>query len=370
MNSESIVQSEKVNPVITVLMSVYNGEQYLRKAIDSILGQTFSDFEFIIVNDASTDGSYDILCSYQDPRIRIVVNDENIGLTRSLNKGLELARGEYVARQDADDISYPDRLLHQVRYMRDNPKVAVLGTQVDYINVDGKKIKVFAPPQPTTSLAARYLLMFTVPVIHPTVLFRKQIVWDLFGGYNPEFLVGQDADLWCRLGKKHVLLNLSETLVVRRIHPLSVSYDSTHPRRGSHVRLWKKRLPEVMREILDNNGIRSEWGEWWVDIVSNQPYIGKRDSLEVCVAIDRLHTLFLEKFPEAREDTEIPKITANLMACVALYMVETDRLASVGVYCSACKNSFAIALLYLPKYLSLLVFGTKFKKLYKFLAHK
>src|SRR4051794_29608800 len=115
-------------PKVTVLLAVYNGERYLREAIDSILGQTFQDFEFLIINDGSTDSTREIILSYHDPRIRLVDNEDNIGQTRSLNRGLALAAGQFVARQDADDISEPERLASQVAFLEIHPEVVLLGT--------------------------------------------------------------------------------------------------------------------------------------------------------------------------------------------------------------------------------------------------
>src|SRR3712207_3671984 len=111
------------SPKVTVLMAVYNGEAYLREAVDRILGQTFTDLEFLVVSDGSTDGSAEILRSYADPRLRVVENERNLKLIASLNRGLELARGEYVARMDADDVSLPDRLAKQVAYLEARPEV-------------------------------------------------------------------------------------------------------------------------------------------------------------------------------------------------------------------------------------------------------
>src|SRR5659263_168424 len=121
MNNNKIEQTDLKAPKVTVLMAVYNGERYLREAIESILGQSFADFEFFIVNDGCTDSSRDIILSYRDPRIRLIDNQENIGLTKSLNIGLSLASGEYVARQDADDISYPTRIEKQIEYFETYP---------------------------------------------------------------------------------------------------------------------------------------------------------------------------------------------------------------------------------------------------------
>ncbi len=120
--------SMKEKPRVTVLMSVYNGEKYLREAIDSILNQTFKDFEFLIIDDGSTDSSADIIRSYTDFRIRLIQNEKNIGLTRSLNKGLKLAKGEYIARMDVDDISLPIRFEKQVSFLDKYEDVKLVGS--------------------------------------------------------------------------------------------------------------------------------------------------------------------------------------------------------------------------------------------------
>jgi len=126
------------NPEVTVLMSVYNGEKYLREAIDSILNQTFTDFEFLIVNDGSTDRTAEILRSYDDPRIIIINNEKNIGLTKSLNIGLRMAKGEYIARMDADDVSMPERLQKQIELLNQKKNTGLVGTYYTIINEKGK----------------------------------------------------------------------------------------------------------------------------------------------------------------------------------------------------------------------------------------
>ena len=127
-------------PKVTVLMAVYNGERYLRDAVESILCQTFRDFQFLIINDGSTDNTRDLILSYDDARIVLVDSEHNVGQTRSLNRGLELAAGELIARQDADDISEPDRLAKQVAFLERHPEVALLGTWYKEIDVQGTVI--------------------------------------------------------------------------------------------------------------------------------------------------------------------------------------------------------------------------------------
>ena len=137
------------NPRITVLMSVYNGEKYLKEAIDSVLSQTFKDFEVLIINDGSIDKTSKILKTYKDPRIRIINNKKNIGLTKSLNKGLKLARGEYIARMDDDDVSKPNRLEKQFEFMEKNSKYAVVGSFIEIIDSKGNlSNKVERPIKP------------------------------------------------------------------------------------------------------------------------------------------------------------------------------------------------------------------------------
>ena len=169
------------NQLLTVLMSVYNGSRFLREAIESILNQTFYDFEFIIINDGSTDRTAEILATYQDKRIRIVRNSDNIGLTKSLNEGLKLARGKYIARQDADDISLPKRLERQISYLEAQPDIALLGTWANSIDERGKILWEMRPPSDPSLL--RWSMLFNNNMIHSSVMFNAAKAMDI-GGYD------------------------------------------------------------------------------------------------------------------------------------------------------------------------------------------
>jgi glycosyltransferase involved in cell wall biosynthesis len=147
-------------PRISVVMSVYNGEKYLRQAIESILQQTYTDFEFIIIDDGSTDSSREIIQSYDDKRIRLVINEQNIGLTKSLNKGIRLAKGEFIARMDADDISLPQRFEKQVAYLDSHPEVGVLGTYANIIDHRGKIINNIIFPTEHETILWTMLLFY------------------------------------------------------------------------------------------------------------------------------------------------------------------------------------------------------------------
>ena len=194
-------------------MSVYNGERYLREAIDSILNQTFTDFEFIVIDDCSIDATWAILSSYADPRIRLVQNKENIGLTRSLNRGLALAQGEYIARMDADDISLPDRFERQVVFLSTCPDVGLLGVGWCNLKSNGERKEFISPP--TSDLVIRWFLLFSTMLAHPGVMFRKNLV-NKVGTYNEKIRFAQDYELWCRMAQFTKLANLSEPLLLLR----------------------------------------------------------------------------------------------------------------------------------------------------------
>ena len=152
-------------PEITVLMPVYNGEKYLRPAIESILNQTFSDFEFLIINDGSTDNSESIILSYKDERIRYVKNENNLKLIKTLNKGIDLARGKYIARMDADDISLPTRLEREIEYMESHPECGLVSVFPYVMSESGKilhKSRFFISTQHYSCL---YVNLFSAPYV-------------------------------------------------------------------------------------------------------------------------------------------------------------------------------------------------------------
>jgi len=197
------------DPRITVLMSVYNGEKYLRKAVDSILSQTFKDFEFLIINDGSTDRTVEILHSYDNPRIRIINNEENVGLTKSLNKGLKLAKGKYIARMDADDISMPERFERQVEFLEKNPDIGVLGVNCPVINDHGRVTFILERPTSHTDIVKE--LLSENQFVHSSLMLRMDVLSSA-GGYNEDFRLAQDYELILRLSKTTQVANLPEPL--------------------------------------------------------------------------------------------------------------------------------------------------------------
>ncbi len=214
-------------PAITVLLPVYNGAHYLAAAIDSILQQTFTDFEFLIINDGSKDESAEILAQYDDPRMKII-HQKNMGLSATLNKGIELAQGKYIARQDQDDISLPTRLKKQFDYLALHPECALLGTHATIWANDLATTRHHCHPAQHERLS--FELLFNNPFVHSSVMFNKQIVREL-GGYStdPERQPPEDFELWSRIAKQHKIANLPERLLVYREVATSMSRDVNHP---------------------------------------------------------------------------------------------------------------------------------------------
>lgn len=203
------------DPRVTVLMAVYNGEKYLREAIDSILKQTFGDFEFLILNDGSTDSSPTILDEFaaRDPRIVLAPNATNMGHANSLNKGLKLARGEYIARMDADDISLPNRLLRQVEFMDAHAQVGICGTWVRYL---GGSNQVWSLPQSDTEI--RCYMFFHSPLAHPTVMMRQRLIVEHHLSYQQAYDPAEDFGLWNEALPFTSFANLPEVLFLYRVH--------------------------------------------------------------------------------------------------------------------------------------------------------
>jgi glycosyltransferase involved in cell wall biosynthesis len=199
---------------VTVLMPVYNGEQYLSQAISSILNQTFTDYEFLIINDGSTDRSVEIVSSYNDPRIKLIHNDTNIKLVETLNKGLLLSHGKYIARMDCDDISRADRLAEQVSFMESNQDVDICGTWIKYIN--GYNKNNWKPPINDDTIKCR--LLFAPPLAHPSVMFRKDVMINNNLLYSSKYEHCEDYDLWVRSAQYVKFANINKVLLLYRIH--------------------------------------------------------------------------------------------------------------------------------------------------------
>lgn len=208
-------------PAISVLMTVYNGESFLSDAIKSILNQTFNDFEFIIVDNASTDSSVKIIESFVDSRIRLVKNISNQGQTKALNIGLRVSRGRYIARIDADDVARAHRLETQFNFLEKQTKYSVVGSHVCLIDSRGAQWHTLYFPVNYEDIT--WVALHASPVAHSAVLMRSSVILEL-GGYDESFVITQDYALWTALiGKGHHITNFDNVLTCLRVHPGQLS---------------------------------------------------------------------------------------------------------------------------------------------------
>ena len=209
-----------MEPAVTVLLNVYNGERHLAESIDSILAQTFEDFELLVVDDGSTDATSEILAGYPDSRLRVIRNELNLGVTRSFNRGLAESRGRYVARQDADDVSAIERLERQTAFLDANPDVTLLASAYLRIREDGSVSGRRSVP--TETLAVRWRLLFLNAFTNSSVMFRRDDV-ERLGGFREEFAYAHDYDLWSRLAFMGTVAALPDTLARYRDTPNSIT---------------------------------------------------------------------------------------------------------------------------------------------------
>lgn len=218
--------SQSDSPLVSVLMAVHNGMPFLKDSVESVLAQKFGDFEFLILDDASSDGTAAYLASLSDPRVRVITLEQNIGLTAALNRGLKEARGAFIARQDADDISHPERFQIQAVYLRITPACAAVGSQVRLMDRHGRSLG--NKQLPLMPDAIRFSHLFDNALAHSAVMFRKTAVEEI-GGYDESFPVSQDYELWSRLSERHTLANLPQYFSTLRILDDSITRQHRRP---------------------------------------------------------------------------------------------------------------------------------------------
>ncbi|MGZ3756973.1 MAG: glycosyltransferase family 2 protein [Mucilaginibacter sp.] len=245
-------------PAITVLMPAYNAERYIGEAIDSVLQQTFSDFELVIVNDGSTDGTEQVIRAFEDERI-VLINQPNTGVAAALNTGLKYARAPYIARFDADDVCYPQRLEKQFNFLQHNPDYILIGSDADYILENNEFLFHFKCIAHTHE-EIRQKLYFYCPFVHPTVMYKKQNVCDA-GGYPADAHNFEDYLLWTSIALQGKLYNLPEPLIKYRLNSTSVTMDER----------WRgKRFRQLKRRAVLRGSITEEEGAELLAIIREQ----------------------------------------------------------------------------------------------------
>jgi glycosyltransferase involved in cell wall biosynthesis len=248
--NQEIQQVAGLYPKITVVMPVYNGEKYLDTAIKSILNQKFTNFEFVIVDDASTDNSVEIINSYQDQRIKLIKNNVNLGIPTTRNKCLQESSGEYVAVLDCDDYAYPSRLAEQLEFMENNPDFGMVGSWVELIDEnDDLTGEVWNEDEPSQKIPCR--LLFHNYFAHSAVLLRRSALDTVkINGeiYRKDYPNAQDYDLWVRISKKFKVWNIPKVLIKYRVHSHCISLKSAN--------LVEQLTCKIVTEQMNNLGIQ------------------------------------------------------------------------------------------------------------------
>ncbi len=250
------------SPQISVVMPVYNGEPYLAEAVESVLNQSFTDFEFIIINDASSDQTAKILADYsrQDQRIKLFTNQFRLGIIQNLNKGLSLAQGEYIARQDADDISLPQRFEKQVQRLKEHPETVLVSCNLEIIDFEGKHLyELRRSCHP--GLVAWYLLFQNRLAGHSQVMFRKAVALKL-DGYSEAKLHIEDYDLWSRLANIGSIDILPEILLKYRSHENSISSTNSSKQVDSSLVQSKLNIEHLLHTNIDTEVVRALKAFW------------------------------------------------------------------------------------------------------------
>jgi len=235
---------DKCECKVSVIMSVFNYDEYLKEAIDSVLNQTFIDFEFIIIDDGSTDKTSKIIKSYKDRRIKVIQNIENIGIAKSINKGLEIAKGEYIARMDADDICLPIRLQVQVAYLDCHPEVGLCCSNMSIIDKSGRIAnKTYWPP---LKAPIEWSMLWYNPIAQSTVMMRKDVLEQNHLRYKD--IYAEDFDLWCRMALETRIVRLDEVYLQYRIHDDS-AYQSNQTKSNKQFNKSRIEYSKILSEI-------------------------------------------------------------------------------------------------------------------------
>lgn len=222
-------------------MPVFNAEKYLQEAIDSIIQQSFTDWELIIINDGSSDSSEDIIKSYTDTRIKYYQNEKNTGLISTLNKGIDLCQGEYIARMDADDISEKERFNIQITFLKENKEYAMCGSYAKVIDENNNQIGKIL--NLSTNNYLQINLLFSVPFIHPSIMIRSDVLKKNY--FNSEYKHAEDYELWCRIANSYKVANIPKFLLKYRWHTTNVSVTNAEIQENIKNRIIFQQLQNI-----------------------------------------------------------------------------------------------------------------------------
>ena len=289
-------------PLVSVVMPVYNGEKYLAEAIESILAQTFTDFEFIIVDDGSQDRSAAIIRSYKarDERIRFIQLDLNKGISTCRNRAIEVARGKYFASMDCDDVSLPQRLQKQVELLEKQPEIGAVGTHAKAVDADLRYMHDRNPPARHARIIWEKCM--GAPFVHTSLMMRLRCIRAV-GGYDEKMRYSQDAELITRLLGRTRFANIAERLLLYRLHGGQQTFDN-NPKRRQDIRVMKTRLFErLFAEAPDDLIQRYDDIKFSKRLSWRSRGAAKRDIIRLIDAIDAMNWV---------EPSEAPLLVAEM----------------------------------------------------------
>lgn len=254
-------------PKVSVLMPVYNGEKYIAQAIESVLSQSFRDFELIVIDDGSIDKSAEIVASYNDQRVRYVANPRNLGLAGARNRAIEVASGKYLAWLDCDDISLPDRLLKQVALLDSNPNLGICGTWVRTLGLKSEQVWQY----PLHPGFVRGRMLFDDPVATSAAMVRRSCLAATELRFDTRFPPAEDYDLWERISSKNEVCNIPEVLTLYRIHPNQISKIKSEEQKKAVWAIQSRLLQQLQIEPSEEEkSLHLDIGVGWHFVASKE----------------------------------------------------------------------------------------------------
>lgn len=344
-------------PAISVLLPAYNAAEFVAAAIESILAQTRGDFELLVLDDGSTDATPQIVAGFRDPRLRVLKNERNLGLTATLNRGLREARGEFIARQDADDRAHPERFAKQLAAFRERPELLLLGTAAEQVDAHGRSLG--ALDMPLTPLAMRWAMLFDNPLLHTAVMFRREPVLAEFGGYDESFAISQDYELWSRIARKDAAANLPDRLLTLRAHVGSLMRSRREQTDAETRRIQSAALAAEFPGLAlsERERLLIEQFRWQVESAGVD---------EFWAVFEKLLAAFLAQHPGARRDSDFRATLCAQAARVGYNLLTTDRIAGLSALMRAIRVSPSAAVhLPWPRIAALALLGDRARALHE-----
>jgi len=312
-------------PKVSVLLPVHNGARFIAVAIESVLAQTFADFELLVVDDASTDDTAAVVRRFGDPRIRTVAHDRNYGLPRALNSGLAAATGTYVARLDHDDVANRDRLTTQAAFLDRHPAVALVGSQARLIDESGRARGTVE--KPLTILGIRWLAMLANPFIHSATMFRREVAL-ASQGYREDVAFAEDFELWGRIMETHDVHNFEEPLIDYREWGESImsaaARNQSATLRESLGRLISRHVEAELSLALSADDARV--------LAGFTAGIPRHELPRFFSLFDMLCAHFQQKYPDALSSRDYRRTVARAFSTIALRVIPRSRAGAAAVY--------------------------------------